>query len=63
MVIEFEKEVLKKAKRHFRLRGTIANCAKETPLDRTTVARAVKAGTGEETTVNAITEYIKKNVA
>lgn len=59
MVIEFEKSVLKTAKKVFKLRGSIKKCAEATLLDRTTISRAVKAGTGEETTVNPITEYLK----
>lgn len=63
MVIEFEKSILGKAKRAFRLRGSIKRGAEKTGLDRTTISRAIKSGTGEETTVNAITEYIKELVA
>jgi hypothetical protein len=63
MVIEFEKDVLKKAKKAFSLQGSITRCASLIKIDRTTISRAIKVGTGEERTVNAITEYIKENVA
>jgi DNA invertase Pin-like site-specific DNA recombinase len=58
LIIEFDKEVLKKAKNVFRLRGSIKHCAEKTKIDRTTIPRVLRSGTGEERIVKALTKYI-----
>lgn len=63
MVIEFDKTILKQAKKAFKLRGSIKRCAEIIKVDRTSIPRVIKAGTGEERIVNAITGYIEKMVS
>lgn len=64
MVVEFEKEIIRKAKRVFKYKGSIKTCSDLTGLDRTTIPRVLKAGTAEERIVEVLTEYINsKEVA
>jgi len=64
MVVEFEKDVIRKAKKVFKYRGSIKACSIETGLDRTTIPRVLRTGTAEERIVEALTEYINsKEVA
>lgn len=60
MVVEFEKDVLTKAKKHFGFRGSIKAASKATKLHINTIPLAVERGRGEERVVKAITKYINK---
>lgn len=60
MVVEFDKDVLKKAKTVFKYRGSIKAAAKSTGIDRTSIPRVLKAKTAEERIVNALSAYINQ---
>lgn len=59
LIINLEKKVQEKAKKVFAMKGSIKVCAEQIKVDRTTISRVVKNGTGEERTVNAIAGYVK----
>lgn len=59
VVLKLNQKVQKKAERVFELKGTLKIGAEAMGIDRSTIRRVVKNGTGEERTVNAITEYVK----
>jgi len=62
MVIKISKDVRRAAKKAFLLRGSIKRCAETITVDRTTITRVIKTGTGEERVVNAIAEYFNKGI-
>lgn len=63
LIVEFKPEEKVKIKKHFRLRGTIKRCADSINHDRTTVARIVKNGTGDEVIVKKIVDFVNDNTA
>lgn len=59
LIVEMDKKVQAKAKRIFAFKGSIKIAAEKTKIDRTTIPRVVKNGTGDERTVKAITKYVQ----
>ena len=58
LVIELDKEVIRKLKAKTKLRGAISRVAEVINVHRTTIPRVLKEGTATEDVAAKITEYI-----